>query len=112
MNHDEIVLAFDETERRVLAGIISCSAERRSKNVSSGCAEWTDEVSESVVFPWLAIAADVWEVGNWIYEEAGLWYRTRVRVPVLVVNGTFLLAHKLLVGDFCELNHFDEFLLL
>lgn len=64
LNHDEIVLAFDETERRVLAGIISCSAERRSKNVSSGCTEWTDEVSESAVLPWLAIAASGCEVGK------------------------------------------------
>ena len=94
----------------MLAGIISCSAERRSKNVSSGCTEWTDEVSESAVSSWLAIAGYRREVGNWICDEAGLWYRTRVRVPVLVVNGTFLLAHELLIGDFCELNHFDGFL--
>ena len=47
LNHDEIVFAFDETERRVLAGIMSCSADRRSKNVSSGWTEWIEDVSDS-----------------------------------------------------------------
>ncbi len=36
---------------------------------------------------------------------SGSWYRTRVGVPLIVVMRAFLLAHKLLIHDFFELDH-------
>jgi len=37
---------------------------------------------------------------------SGLQYRTRIGVPFIVVMRAFLLAHKLLIHDLFELDHF------
>lgn len=39
------------------------------------------------------------------YEQC-LELRTRVRVPFIVVVWALLIANKLLIGDFLELDHF------
>jgi hypothetical protein len=48
LTQSEAVLTLELTERRVDAGMMSCSASRRSYNVSSGCSDAMLDVSDSV----------------------------------------------------------------
>jgi len=49
LSHDDVVFTFELMLRRVLAGIMSCSARMRSYRVSSVGAEAMEEVSDSAI---------------------------------------------------------------